>query len=305
MPKLVDLFSVINGIGTTGLDIVEDADSEHTLPMLRPSNSFQKLLSGFVNPWSIPKSKIFTKDSLVVSTNGEGSHTYSYVVPYQFTANSDVSILVPKKTMTLKTKLFFSLAVTQSRWRYSYGRKPKGIRLENLELPPLPAWAESLNIPDFQKQITKSIPSKKINKWTEIGEFETVGKLFEIRSGSNYELNHMIPDQNGIAFVSRTKRNNGISGRVAHTGEEPAPAGCLTVALGGSVLETFYQEEPTYQGWHVAVLIPRTKMTFDEKMWYATAIRQHQFRFNYGRQANRQLPDLQIPKFPKLKREQG
>lgn len=75
MLRLIDLFSVVNGIGTTGLDIADSRDSEHDLPMLRPSSSFQELLTGFVNPRSISESKVFASDSLVVSTNGEGSHT--------------------------------------------------------------------------------------------------------------------------------------------------------------------------------------------------------------------------------------
>jgi hypothetical protein len=162
-----------------------------------------------------------------------------------------------------------------------------------------------MTIPNYAKQIARWVPSKKISAWTRVGDFVRVADLFCVRYGSNNELNHLEPDPNGVAFVSRTRRNNGISGRVAHTGEEPAPAGCLTVALGGSVLETFYQNEPTYQGRDVAVLVPKKTMTIDEMMWYATAIRQHQFRFNYGRQANRQLPDLLIPTFPNSKQRRG
>ena len=131
MPKLVDLFSVINGVFASYLDIVEDPDEGHSMPLLRPSSSFQELLVGFIDPQLIPAPKIFSSGSLMVSTDGEGSHSYSYVIPYQFVANSNVSVLAPKKSMSLKAKLFYSLAITQSRWRYSYGRKPKGKRLEN------------------------------------------------------------------------------------------------------------------------------------------------------------------------------
>jgi len=162
----------------------------------------------------------------------------------------------------------------------------------------LPKWVDSMTIPDLSKQIQKRIPSEDISGWGMISNFQKIGDIFDIQYGSNYEMNHLTADPNGVAFVSRTRRNNGISGRVKHTGKEPAPAGCLTVALGGSVLETFYQDEPTYQGRDVDVLIPKTPMSMNELMWYTTAIRQHQFRFNYGRQANRQLPDLIIPQFP-------
>ena len=37
--------------------------------------------------------------------------------------------------MTLKEKLFYSMCITHNRFKFSYGRKPKGFRLENVLLP--------------------------------------------------------------------------------------------------------------------------------------------------------------------------
>lgn len=103
---------------------------------------------------------------------------------------------------------------------------------------------------------------------------------------------------------SRTGENNGIAGRVSpvmarddQTGSEtqiqPAPAGAISVAHGGSVLSTFVQEEPFYTGFHVAYLVPKSpEITIQEKLWYVEAIKAHRFRFSYGRQANKQLPKL-------------
>lgn len=132
---------------------------------------------------------------------------------------------------------------------------------------------------------------------------KTVEQLFEVRYGHNYELCHLEQDANGIPFVSRTSRNNGVSARVKHTGEPPTPAGSLTVALGGSVLSTFLQPEPCYEGYHVAVLTPKQPMTDEEKLWYACAIRANRFRFCYGRQANRELPSLRLPPPPEWTEE--
>jgi hypothetical protein len=153
------------------------------------------------------------------------------------------------------------------------------------------------SIPDLQKDLKILIP-QKINTKQKIGKLVPVSQLFDPAYGSNYELNHLEESENGIAFVSRTSRNNGISARVELTMDEPTPAGCLTVALGGSVLEVFLQDEPTYQGRDVAVLVPKNSMTNDEKLWYATAIRQHQFKFSFGRQANKKLKELLIPLCP-------
>ncbi|MCX5673250.1 MAG: restriction endonuclease [Planctomycetota bacterium] len=299
MLRVIDLFAVENGIPVAGLDMSHAPHGEYSLAVLRPSHSFRKLIVGFANPSCVPALKIFQADSVVVSTNGEGSHTYSYVIPYAFAPNSDMCVLVPRHQMSLKAKLFYATAITTTRWRFSYGRKPKGQRLETLELPPLPAWVEKCDLPDLQQEFRGLMALA--NRCTPLrqGKLRPISELFVIQYGNSYELNHLKLDTKGIAFVSRTSRNNGISARVARTGDQPTPAGCITVALGGSVLEAFLQNEPTYQGRDVAVLSPVKRMPESAMLWYVAAIRQHQFRFSYGRQANRQLPNLKVPECPK------
>jgi hypothetical protein len=299
MPKVIDIFEVVTGVVVSDLDVSKKPHDDSSLPVIRPSHSFQKVVAGFLSPKSVQEVKIFAADTLVVSSDGQGSHSYSYVIPYQFIPNSNVAVLLPRQKMSLKTKLFYSTVITQSRWRFSYGRKPKGARLESIEMPTVPRWVEGCTVPDFEQEFRglMSLLDKDIS--LKPGKLRAVAELFIIKNGNSYELNHLKKDEKGIAFISRTSRNNGISGHVARTRDEPTPAGCITVALGGSVLETFLQNEPTYQGWHIAILTPINKMTENEKLWYVAAIRQHQFRFSFGRQANRQLPKLLIPECPK------
>jgi len=120
--------------------------------------------------------------------------------------------------------------------------------------------------------------------------------IFEVKYGHSYELCNMQPGD--IPFVSRTEKNNGISGKVAPTEEPPTPAGVLTVALGGSVLSTFLQPSPCYEGRDVETLVARGGMTDQEKLWYSIAIRANKYKYNYGRQANKELKHIRLPKPP-------
>lgn len=123
-----------------------------------------------------------------------------------------------------------------------------------------------------------------------------VSSLFGVHYGSNLELNRLLPDPRGINFVSRTANNNGVSAKVQRiAGLAPIKAGVLTVAGGGSVLETFVQPEPFYSGRDLYYLDPKTEMTLQQKLYYCMCIRKNKYRFNYGRQANRTLKDLLIP----------
>jgi hypothetical protein len=123
-----------------------------------------------------------------------------------------------------------------------------------------------------------------------------VSDLFDISYGNSLELNVLKEDPSGINFVSRTTKNNGVSGKVVPIpGIEANPAGSLSVALSATPLETFLQPDPFYTGFHVAVLIPKRPMTTEEKLWWAMCLRAHQYRYSYGRQANRTLKDLELP----------
>jgi hypothetical protein len=107
-----------------------------------------------------------------------------------------------------------------------------------------------------------------------------------------------MPTGEGIAFVSRTARNNGVAAWVKPIdGIEPLPPGLLTVSLRSrnSALATFVQPRPFYCGYHIFVLRPRRPMTLVEKLWWAQAIEANRYRYNFGRQANRSLSDLILP----------
>lgn len=123
-----------------------------------------------------------------------------------------------------------------------------------------------------------------------------VGDLFEVRYGVNLELNRMTIDPMGINFVSRTARNNGVSAKVKPLPDlAPTEAGVLTVAGGGSVLETFLQPEPFYSGRDLYYLRPRVAMSDAVKLYYCACIRSNKYRYNYGRQANRTLKEIMVP----------
>lgn len=125
-----------------------------------------------------------------------------------------------------------------------------------------------------------------------------ISDIFDVSYGINLELNKcdITNDRDGINFVSRTSQNNGIVAKVKRIeGKEPQPAGVLTCAGGGSVLSTFVQTEPFYSGRDLYILTPKKNLTLNEKLYYAMCIKENAYRYNYGRQANKTLKDIEIP----------
>jgi len=135
---LESLFDVINGISSSGLSKYEQKNSPELIPFIRPSKTQLTSFVEWVDKTKIEEKYIFPKHTLYVSTNGQGSHTYAYVSNSEFVPNSDVSVLIPKKDITLQEKLFYAHAISANRPLFSYGRKPKGKKLKSLKIPAQP-----------------------------------------------------------------------------------------------------------------------------------------------------------------------
>ncbi len=127
-----------------------------------------------------------------------------------------------------------------------------------------------------------------------------LNQLFDVEYGNKFDLNKMElrSRARGVNFVNRSSRNSGVSATVAPVpGVTPYPAGSITVSLGGSfLLSSFVQLEKYYTGQNVAVLTPKTEMSFAEKLYVCLCIRHNRFRYSaFGREANRTLRTLPVP----------
>lgn len=129
---------------------------------------------------------------------------------------------------------------------------------------------------------------------------QRIDHIFDLRYGHSLELNALtqVDAPNGVNFVSRAMGNNGVTARVLDTTGDPGKIGELTVALSGNgVLSTFVQPDPFVTGFHVMILTAKNhSMTVTEKLWWASCIWQNRHRFSYGRQANRTLGSLLVPR---------
>lgn len=132
-------------------------------------------------------------------------------------------------------------------------------------------------------------------------ELIPIKELFTIRYGVNLELVHLEQckknNPKAINFVSRTEKNNGISAFVTKIADlKPNPAHSISVAGGGSVLSSFYQKEPYYSGRDIYILIPKTEMSEVKMLFYAFCLTKNKYRYSYGRQANKSLKHILVPK---------
>lgn len=132
----------------------------------------------------------------------------------------------------------------------------------------------------------------------EIFDMKELKDLFDITYGTKFDWNKMSEEKGGIAFVSRTSKNNGVVGYVERYKDiEPYEQGLITVSLGGTyVLSAYVQVVPFYTGQNVAVLTPKSVMTIEKKLFYCYCITKNRYKYSaFGREANKTLKNLLVP----------
>ncbi len=151
------------------------------------------------------------------------------------------------------------------------------------------------------QSLLNAFPSDKhIRAVTAETQLVPLKALFDVHYGVNMELYKFdeckSTDRHAIPFVSRSERNNGIAAYVEkRIGYEPNPAHTLSLAGGGSVLATFYQDKPYYSGRDLYYLTPKRAMSIAEMLYYSMVIKANRYRYSYGRQANKTFKSLLIP----------
>ncbi|WP_081447013.1 restriction endonuclease subunit S [Anaerococcus lactolyticus] len=141
--------------------------------------------------------------------------------------------------------------------------------------------------------ITKNYNNISYNLNIDLWKEFKVKDIFNVKYGVNLELNKCIEVNNGINFVSRTAENNGVSAIVELIDDViPQKPGLLTVAGGGSVLSTFLQNKEFYSGRDLYTLESKEELSDLVKLFLTTIIEKNKYKYNYGRQANKTLPDL-------------
>lgn len=136
--RLIDLFTPINGIASSQVKRYPVKFDDIYLPYIRPSNKQETSIDAFVRKDTIDNKYVFPKGTLYVSTDGQGSHTFAYVSVSDFVPNSNVTVLIPKREMSLQEKLYYAHCITKNRYKFAYARKPKGNRLKSIMLPECP-----------------------------------------------------------------------------------------------------------------------------------------------------------------------
>jgi hypothetical protein len=300
--KLSDLFEPKYGVNLELINLDQCNSTEKEAVPFVSRTERNNGVSAFV--YEMPTIEPNPAHTLSVAVSGSVLSTFYQPKPYY--SGRDLYVLIPKKDFSPIEMLFYAKYISSNKYRYNYGRQANKT-LRDILLPEQPNENLTNKLSLYKTSIENEIKQnalldckidlKKLIK----NELVKVSDLFDIKYGNSLELINLeqceISDLGATPFVSRTEKNNGISAFVYKNFDiEPNPAHTLSVAVGGSVLSTFYQPLPYYTGFHILILCPKKQMNTMEMLFYARLISSNKYKYSFGRQANRTLKDILIPR---------
>lgn len=215
--------------------------------------------------------------TLTVALSGSVLSTFLQNKAYY--TGRDVRVLIPKKSMSLKKKLFYAMCISANSCRYSFGRQANKT-LAELELPnqlPRYVYNTKIEIPQTTSKVSAPLITKTWREFRLEQLFEIVGTV----TTTAEELS--VCGFGPYPHVTTRSGNNGVASFYNYWTEE---GNVLTIesAVKGTCT---YQPINFSAGEHVEKLIPKFPLNQNVALFLVTLINQESYRYNYGRKLSR------------------
>lgn len=216
---------------------------------------------------------------LITVTLGGTYVLSAFVQPKRFYTAQNIKVLTPKRPMTFNQKVYYCLAISSNRFRFtSHGREANKTFDDILVPSPcaVPKWVDEVSLETPTKAcIASDDITLDVRNW----KIFRLGDVFEIKKGRRLTRANM--EEGTVPFVGAIDSNNGYREFVDVTPNHEGNT--ISVNYNGSVAEAFYQPTPFWASDDVNVLYPRFKMTAMSGLFICTLIKMERYRFNYGR----------------------
>ena len=262
----------------------------------------------------IGQKPIHSANTISLSYNGSVGEAFYQSEPYW--ATDDVNALYPYYEQFNKyVGLFMVAVIRQEKYKFSYGRKwtLDNMNKTRINLPiqhnadgtPFidtdKKYSDNGYVPDwkFMEDYIKSLKHKPLTTQNkaentlgfDVGEWKYfyLKNICDITMGNKMDWSAMTMDNPEVNFVGRSADDNGVAGKVDIVDDvEPYKAGCVTVALGGSLGSSYLQNEAFYTSQNVSVLEFEDEVSDAAKIFISCLImNESKYKyFPFGRELN-------------------
>lgn len=207
----------------------------------------------------------------------------AYVQLFNFaTVPDDISVLIPKESMSLRKLFYIASQINLSKWRFNYARKLTPTRLKPLEIDLSGFRDDELNL---SQRFPEDSARISIEHNSNFQSFNVVG-LFDIDRGDFHALDRL--DEGEIPTVSRIGEDNGVTGYY----EKPDNAeiyekGLLTISTVSG--DAFVQLDDFIATDNVLICKPKRQFRITTLFFIQLMINLQKWRFSYGRQPYKRI----------------
>jgi len=222
--------------------------------------------------------KPISANTLTVAAGGSVLSTF--LQPYEYYSGRDLYYLIPKKQMTERELIYYSICIKKNKYKYSYGRQANKT-LKNILVPEsIPDRFLDLKIENLNK---KTFLDNKVSFQERRWNWFKISDLFEV-TGTKTTKKEII-QESGVGiypYVTTQATNNGVEGYYNLFTEKG------NVMVIDSAVKGFcsYQEQNFSASDHVEKLSPKFKLNKFIGLFLQTIINLEQFRYSYGRKFN-------------------
>lgn len=315
--KLSAIFTIHNGKGITKEEIEEN---EGNFTVVQSGEENNGVLGKISHEYCETMGYTFCDEPCLTVARSGSAGFVSFQINGCVVGDSAKILLLDKSIASVELYVFLQTLLTANRFKYAYGRKVTESKYMNdmVKLPiqrdssgtPLidktkkysddgyiPDWKwmenyiKSLHYRPLTTQNANKAP-KRLNtdKW----EYFLLKDLCLISMGNKMDYSAMSMDEPSVNFVGRSAENNGVAGKVDFVFDDkgnvikPYKAGCVTVALGGSLGSSYLQVEDFYTSQNVSVLEFEDGISNATKLFITTCImNESKYKyFPFGRELN-------------------
>lgn len=258
--------------------------------------------NGVTSKVAYDSNKTKVSNCITVSTNGECLDCF-----YQSAecyVSTDVEIL-KNNDLNEYHYLFLLPVIEKEKYRYSYGRKPKGSKVFDITIK-LPSTNNNTPDWDYMEKYIKTLLERESSSYAERyldGEQMTLdinnwkwfslNKIFNIYTGDDIVINEL--ETGVIPVVSHSHENNGISCYTTQLKRKIYNhKKCLSIAQIGS-FKSFVQLRDFYIATRVKVLeFKNIEPNIYIMVFLCSILNKENWRYSYGRNPTGKLPYLEI-----------
>jgi hypothetical protein len=208
----------------------------------------------------------------------------SFVQPKTFYTAQNVSVLIPKKEMSVTEKIYYCKCISMNRFKYSAFGREANKSLKYLEVPStVPEWVvgnDTTNLIELRSKLNESKADIELNLSDRTWDWFEYRKLFKIVRGRGARKTDTT-EKGTVPLITSIDSNNGLIGYV---NKLPAhESNVITVNRNGSVGKAYYQSKSFCSTEDVHVFIPLFKLNIYIAMFLIPLIMKETYRYSYGR----------------------